>query len=185
MLLFCRFHDVKNTNYQVNTWGGSTFETMMASSRNDGIRSLYETMTRSSLVSGEDEGRREIDRNPNILFFGAGLSFLGDPEIMVLNLQDAPKGHCTVAFSKNSEFTKLFNHHLIKMDMSGLSDKLWTRQFGIRRERTAGKRDIYGTDSDAKPLGYKNLLFPIMILIGGLFSSVLLLGFECFSAILK
>jgi hypothetical protein len=60
---------------------------------------------------------------------------------------------------KNSEFTDLFNYHLLKMEQSGLTHiilKRWRKQ----------PTDVFGAP-ESITLGYNNTLFPFLLVSTG------------------
>ena len=144
----------------------------MRTSNNNGLRALYATMTQESFLPGESEGREKMLQNPDVLFFGSGLSFLKDPDITVIDLKDAPKGHSAIAFPKDSEFTALFNYHMMKNHMSGVQDKLWTKWFGTVESGVGTSSDPEESENVTKSLGYDNVMFPVLVLVMGLVVSL-------------
>ena len=70
------------------------------------------------------------------------------------------------AFQKNSEFLHLFNHFLKKMMEAGII-------FKINKDIT--KRKIINYEMEpAVTLGFENLAFPFLVLLGGLTLAVVI-----------
>ena len=83
------------------------------------------------------------------------------------------------AFQKDSEFLHLFNHFLKKMLEAGIIFKI---------NKDISKRKIIDYEVEpAVTLGFENVSFPFMVLLGGLTLAVIMTCFEklrvCCSAI--
>ena len=76
------------------------------------------------------------------------------------------------ALPKDSEFQGLFNHHLGKMEVSGVIDRM-------KREWLDPKPNKdFSSGGEAVALNYKNLIFPFCILIIGVIVSVFVIASE-------
>ena len=84
-------------------------------------------------------------------------TYIKDRRILeVLSLEDALTHHVAFGFQKDSEFRQLFDHHLFKMEQSGLLDKIKTKPKPHESKITS-----------ALSLGYNNVMFPFVILLSG------------------
>ena len=84
----------------------------------------------------------------------------------ILSLSDVITYKSSFALQKDSEFTQLFNYHIAKMDETGVLDALRLSYF----PKTIPRK----TTSKSKSLGFDNVLFPFIILCGGIFIAVTL-----------
>ena len=73
-------------------------------------------------------------------------------------------------FRKDSEFTELFNYHLLRRHQSGMILNTFKRWIMRRKE------DFEFTE--AIPIGYENTAFVFLLLVGAIAVSVILLLFE-------
>ena len=137
---------------------------MMKTNTNPGIRAIYNRMTPASFVERESIARDMMREDPNIAYFGVGHTFTRDNDIAVLDLLDAPKGSSAVAFPPDSEFKQLINHHLIKLRMSGVLDKLWRKWFSSLDKEGGGLAGMCKEANLFFTLGYNNVLFPMCVL---------------------
>ena len=70
------------------------------------------------------------------------------------------------AFQKNSEFLHIFNHFLKKMMEAGIIFKI---------NKDISKREVIDYETaPAVTLGFENLAFPFLVLLGGLTLAVIL-----------
>ena len=74
------------------------------------------------------------------------------------------------SFHKNSQLVDCFNYYLQQMIQTGIMSQILAR--------TDTKNEEFNTISDAVQLSYENVLFPSLILFGGLIISACLVGME-------
>ena len=79
-------------------------------------------------------------------------------------LQDGIKAHLGMAFQRNSQLLKCFNHHLFKMIESGVMSQI--------RGRAEIINEKFNSIDDAVELSYRNVIFPTLILLAGFAMSV-------------
>ena len=95
------------------------------------------------------------------------------PDWHGVELPGSPKNNFNaIGLRKHSEFTKMFDYHILKMRQSGLLAKMledWNKKI-IALESDPG--------IEAYPLAYDNLLFPFLILSTGTAIALLLLILE-------
>ena len=115
-------------------------------------------------------GIQKVLDNPGLLLFETNHWEDSYKRLVALNIQDRVPISDAFAFQKGSEFLFMFNHFLRKMHESGVIDKM-NRDWSLREE----------LDFEIDPavnLGYENVAFPFIILVGGLLFSCVLTLFE-------
>ena len=96
--------------------------------------------------------------------------------VNVLDIQDSSRNHLAFGFSKNSEFRRLFSHHLLKLEQSGLIRKIcqkWMPWTTIMT-KTDQRESVSSTRSD-KPeisLSLQNSIFMFTIFGVGCFAGI-------------
>lgn len=75
-----------------------------------------------------------------------------------------------MAFQKESELVECFNHHFVKMIQSGIMGQINQRAEKINQK--------FNSIDDAVVLSYVNVVFPSLILLGGVVLSVSQLSIE-------
>ncbi len=112
----------------------------------------------SSFVGSSSEGKKRVLTTPKSLYLGGTYTAVGDPRFVTVPVEESYLDHLGFAFAKNSEFTRLFNYHLQKLEESGLMKKLRTK-WEERRPADDGGSD------EASPLGYDLLVGPFLMLV--------------------
>ena len=105
-----------------------------------------------------------------VLNFGSSLSFVGRREFYPLVIKESLLQMVAFALQQDSEYKELFNHHLKKLNEKGILDKL--------AEMYMPKRNTPQTILEAIPLGYDNVLFPSLLMLIGIMSSLLIVCLE-------
>ena len=123
-----------------------------------------------AFVKHGEQGIKMVLDNPDLLLFGTNHWEDSYKRLVALNIQDRVPISDAFAFQKGSEFVFMFNHFLKKMHESGVIDKM-NRDWSLREE-------IEFEVEPAVTLGYKNVVFPFIILAGGLLFSCGLTFFE-------
>ena len=80
------------------------------------------------------------------------------------------------AFSPGSDLVELFTHHTLKLRQSGMLALMYDKAFGIDKPKDMSQRIFLGTE--ASPLGFTNLIFPVFSLCAGLTFAFLLVVME-------
>ena len=112
------FADVKKNGYMVivNPHGSS------AVYLNKSDTQLYEkSLKMPNLVAPPVE---LMLKHPNFLYFAEDSYSATKKEFVSLNIDEAKPVNYAFAFQLNSEFTDLFNHHLLKMSETGIIQRL-------------------------------------------------------------
>ena len=108
--------------------------------------------------------------NSRILIFAPGGSKFCTDKLKIdcipLDIEDKFKFFKAMTFQKDSEFTALFNHHILRMQESG--------KIAAIRQRRLGQNDKDYEMSEAIVLGYNNVLFPYALPALGVVISVIL-----------
>ena len=115
-------------------------------------------------------GIQLVLENPDYLLFETNHWEDSYKSLVALNIQDRVPISDAYAFQKCSEFLFMFNHFLKKMHESGVIDQM-NRDWSLREEM---EFEI----NPAVTLGYENVAFPFMILVGGLLIACGLTMFE-------
>ena len=105
-----------------------------------------------------------------VLNFGSSLSFAGHSEFYPLVIQESLTQMVAFALQQDSEYKELFNYNLKRLDEKGILDKLI--------EVYMPKHHTPQTILEAIPLGYDNVLFPSLVMLMGIASSLLLVIVE-------
>ena len=125
---------------------------------------------KDAFVKHGEEGIKTVLDNPDLLLFETNHWEDSYKRLIALNIQDRIPKSEAYAFQKGSEFVFMFNHFLKKMHESGVIDQM-NRDWSLREE----------IDFEVEPavtLGYKNVVFPFIVLVGGLIFSCGVTFFE-------
>lgn len=82
-----------------------------------------------------------------------------EKQLIGLQIEESYNEYEGIGLQKNSEFTELFNHHIMKLYEMGVMDRLM-RKHVIRHDKQYGL-------AEPVTLGYENLMFPFGIFILG------------------
>jgi len=105
------------------------------------------------------EGKQWVLDKPKILLFETNWHEDSHEKFVALKLQDEVPISAAISLQKGSEFLHLFNYNLKKLLERGIIFKLngdWSK-----------KKVVDFEAPPAMSLGYDNLLFPFVIIIGG------------------
>ncbi len=100
-----------------------------------------------------------------------------------LKLDEAQSSSNAFGFQKNSEFTDLFNYHIIKMEKNGIMRRFIDKLFSYWRNNSSDRIERkwktkynaeYGVE-DAPSLGFDMVLWPFGLLVVGAITSPLIL----------
>ena len=108
--------------------------------------------------------------NPGLLLFETNHWEDSYKRLVALNIQDRVPISDAYAFQKGSEFVFMFNHFLKKMHEGGIIDRM-NLDWSLREEMNFEIDPVVN-------LGYENVAFPFIILVGGLAFSCILTVFE-------
>ena len=88
--------------------------------------------------------------------------------LMVSPIIDGGKDRVAIGLQKDSEFTKLFNYHLIKLHESGILDKMEKLHFSPDPVLIPSAAEI----EESYKLAYDKVTFPFLVLLLGIALSV-------------
>ena len=99
---------------------------------------------------------------------------MDDERIQPLAIVDALRDQIAMAFQKNSEFTSLFNYHIISLKEKGILSNI--------QKKWLPANVLFGSNDnqllDAMELDYENLVLPFTFCVIGILMSMLILLFE-------
>ena len=115
--------------------------------------------------------------------FSGACGYFAYPEVTILNVEERIMTRLSIAFVEDSEFLPIFDYHIKKIMESGLLAQMKHvyLEAGKLEPLNEALKDIAEA---AHPLGYSNLLFPALLLIGGICLGLLLLLLEKFVKII-
>ena len=171
------FKAVWENNYFVTVWQGSAslqdMENASPGSYMDKVWSRVLESGEKYTMTSNDEVVRAIRSEPNrVLFYGAASTFYKYPDLTALDIKEKKRILNGIGLAKNSEFKSLIDFHLGLLEESGVLAKLTNKWL------ENGKMDpLPNANNDmasASVLGYDNILFPFLILVGGIALSLAL-----------
>ena len=169
------FRDVLDSRYGFYLKNGTVYYDMFQHAEEGSpMRRLMDTKAR---VSTDDEFFLAQQESPShSVYFGSQFSFIkNEGTLFIQDFDDALVGQLAFAFRKNSDFADLFSYHLVKLFQTGTVDKVSHRWMGGDRPGDWSGRIFQEVPS---VLGYENLFFPIIVIIAGTVSALLLLLLE-------
>ena len=90
-------------------------------------------------------------------------------QLIGLKIEEAIKQHKSIGLQRDSEFTELFNYHILKLFEMGVMHRLMQKY-------VINNNEEYGI-AEPITLGYENLFFPFgIILLGAILSVVAIIG---------
>ena len=155
------FEDVERLGYRValkSGLGGMAYRLLRTAKNGSAMRRIYENknfIIRQSI----EELRKDIESDEKILAFSCAECL----NLNALDIREAIIRDQHFAFKKDSEFTALFHHYLLKMQESGILD--------ILHKRRGNRNQDYGM-SEPIILGFDNLFFPFGCLALGIVVTV-------------
>ena len=108
-------------------------------------------------------------RNNKFVYFGPFTDFTYLPGLAMERVPHIPTLKLSWIFSRNSEFTKMFNYWILKNWQKGARKKR-ENQYNLFDSDVEGKSKAI---EDVTMLGFENLSFPFIALLGGCFSALL------------
>ena len=185
------FQDVLNAGHSVVVQPGSSHEYYLKTSKDPAAAKLYQEILDKDYYGltlrdfRPDKGHKAVKlgraiAENNAVFLTSRFVFLSKDRagtmIPVRNFENAVRTHVPFALRKESEFLRLFNHHLSVMRQSGLLGKIYRRWIEREPEDETGKIFI----SDAAALEADNLYFPVTVISVGVASGLTLMVLEVF-----
>ncbi len=152
-------------------------EESILSSGKDGsyMKELY--LKRSKATESMDDLIHEIiASNGKAVGFAAHVYYTRNKVKPLTQFSDAVHTYGSFAFPKGSDLVEPFCYNVLRQRERGLVKNIKHKWFGNRAPRDYSSRIFLGID--ATPLGYLNLIFPYLILGGGILSSLVVGFFE-------
>ena len=168
------FPDIIDQNYKIFLWEGSSSEVSFRTATPGSPRhTIYTKLIRGreheALFRSGDQALAIMRSDSKALVFDWVTAFLDQDDIVSLDgFEDSDSVLASFALPKNSELLELFNHHILKLQQGGVTDKLNFHWFQSRIERQ--KETQKGGEAEA--LGYDNLAFPFLLCCGAVVVSV-------------
>ncbi len=95
--------------------------------------------------------------------------------LFLRNFEDSTSTQLAFGLQKDSEFRKLFDYHIVKLQQSGMLKLLTHKWFSEEKPEDLSGRIFQDAPM---PLGYENLFFPIIIILIGTIGGIITLGIE-------
>ena len=164
------FEDVVHFNYKVVT-ASSHYEHLLSSSKpGSGKHKVYED--HFEMKKGFDEVVREMITNLKTLYFGPLLKLQqhgissDKHKAVSLNIDDPVYTHGGLGFQKDSEFSPLFNHFILKGLENGVFSSFW-------RAYKLDPNENFDKMMEPQPLGLNNVMFCLITLGIGICVSII------------
>jgi ABC-type amino acid transport substrate-binding protein len=169
------FQDVLEKKYKVIVMDStSNHDLLRTSDPNSAMYEVYWSQmdgNQNSFVNSDKEAFDKVLTEENTLYFTSLFNdAFDDTRFVRLNMIDSISESVAWGFQNNSELLGFFNHHLFKIQQSGIMNRM------TRECKYLGNEDF--TFEDAFSLGYKNTLFPFLLLLGGFILSIVMIPIE-------
>jgi hypothetical protein len=168
------FNDVIEKDYKVIVHESTSNHVFLKSANpNSAMFKFYWSQmdgNSDSFVNSAEEAVGRVLTEEKTLFFTSMFSAFGDERIVTLKMIDSISSNNGWAFQKDSELVDFFNHHLFKMQQSGV-------QYRVNRDWKYRANEDFGFP-EAISLGYGNAAYPFLLLMGGVCSAICLLSVE-------
>ena len=130
-------------------------------------RLYYETRMKGKDVffNANNEAIKYIMERANTFWYMLGIIAANDERIVALEMTDAAAVTYGLGFTKEAEYTDLFNFQILKLLQSGIVNRIskgWFPKYDPDDEMTSS------------PLGYDNLVFPIIVYWFGVLFAVVI-----------
>ena len=162
------FDDVLLHDYQVTVQSGTVEEDYMKNAHNgSAMQKVYGKVLKST---DSNALIRRVIGEPKTLYYGSVAWSRDNPGIKPLVIDELVRRSEAIGLQKDSEFTSMFTYHILKMEQSGLIDRIGRRWMG-------GADAIYGLPTPPS-LGYENVVFPFALIAFGALSAGILMYLE-------
>jgi hypothetical protein len=124
-VLIVSFEDVLINKYNVIVLkGGFEQSILIDSTPGSAMNRVYtEMMQTNAFVTSLTEAKEHILLQPKTLYFGEDALAAVNNDLTALKITESVVSSIAYAFQKDSEFTHLFNHHLMHLRTSGIINK--------------------------------------------------------------
>ena len=172
------FRDVLNNNLQMIVMKDSGSHDKLKFSKEGSIlrKIYYQTMheRKDSTYSTLEDIKTALGKNPKFVHFGAQTALINYEKIQSLPILDALVDQLALGFQKNSEFTTLFDYHIIGLRERGVLNNIKRKWMPSNVLFQGNAHQIL----DAMPLDYENLAFPFLSCIVGILIAIATLVLE-------
>ncbi len=163
--------DVLEKDLQMIVLEYSSLHSVLVNSKPDSAlhKIYYDTMVgnQDSFYQSLTDIADKLRADKKTVNFGTQSEMLLEEEIISLPLEEALTDTFANAFPKDSEFLGILTHYIRGIDESGLMDK-------IKKKWLPKKKYSSNNVVTAWPLDYFSLIFPCMVLSGGMVAGVTL-----------
>ena len=162
------FEDVLLHDYRVMVQSGTVEEDYMKNAPNgSAMRKVYDEVYKST---DSNALIRRVMSEPKALYYGSTGWSRDHTGIKPLVIDELVKRGVGIGLQKDSEFTSLFTYQILKMEQSGLIDRIHHRWMGSADA-------IYGLPMPPS-LGYESVVFPFALISFGMLSAGILMYVE-------
>ncbi len=167
--------DLLDLDYKLHMVKGTVFYDLFKHSKPGSVmRELFdnnlETMESSSFLE------QQLQRQSKAAFLASDFAFLGNKELLFLrNFDDTIVSQLAFGYQKDSDLTKLFDYHLTKIIQSGMLQKIFFKWVSGAEPENREHRIF---QEEATVLGYENLSFPMLLILGGILSGTCIFAAE-------
>ena len=176
------FKDAVDAGLKVFVWkAGSAEHAMRNAEEGSYMKLAYEQMMsrpdEEKYVTSLQGTLNLLAKDPQFIHFGGSTSLKSFPQLTILDIEEKRHFSNSIGFQKGSEFKKMFDFYLLQIKQSGLFVKLENKW--LEKGKVEPLNEVLEAISQAaRPLGYDNLLFPFLSLIGGVSVAILLILLE-------
>ncbi len=167
------FQDVIDQGYTLIYPSGSIAQSLLSNSLETSAMNTVYRKHSKGLVATDNDFRDLVLSNPK--FVAYDITSVHMDLVHVNNFQERRKSHVAFGLQKGSDLVELFNFHIMKLKKSGVLSKLWFKWMESSKPEDYSDRIFI---PDAVALGYDNLIFLVVLLLGGLALSGILVLFE-------
>ncbi len=141
------------------------------------MRKAFDNHTTLYQYDGDmDSIVHKMSADPKLLYYGDSMHFSKHRNLeAVSDLEEIYKFLLPIGLQKDSELRIMLNHHILKMKQSGLLSKLFRKWM---QDDSPGDWSERIFEEQATSIGYSNVLLPVLILVGGSLTSILLACLE-------
>ncbi len=176
------FEDIYREGYTLVYIKDSAEEGLLSSGKEDSFRSkVYKELGKG--VSGGSELEQELAKGENVVAYGYVDRYLSAEEGFPVrpNLKFREPSYLPTAFGipkNSSDLKQFFDFHIMKIAEHGAWRKIFDEWNRGRKPPDISNR-IFGTEAFF-PLGFSNLIFPVLLLAGGKILSCCFLALEAY-----
>ena len=161
------FQDVLERGLSITGWKGSAIEQFAISADKDSA--MHQVYANSDGFSDSYEEQMRLLKE-GVLIWGSVIEFSGETGVKFYDISEERKTLYGFVLQKDSEFTRLFDHHILRLKQTGVIKQI--HDIWINQRKPAAKGEEKGEDFFT--LGFSNLTLPFLDLAIGTLISFLL-----------